>query len=110
MKFTEHAKREFALTDTIDPGMREDILKILRLVDSENYTGVEPHKLLDWVQRALQYYPFSPLTGEDSEWVETDDPNVLQNMRCPTVFKDSNGRTYDIDLMDGTSISFPYMP
>jgi len=45
------------------------------------------------------FEPIVPLTGEDWEWTLLDygvDPK-WQNKRCGRVFKDADGRAYDID-------------
>lgn len=68
------------------------------------------------------YKPLSPLTGEDSEWVEVGE-GVYQNSRCSHVFKE-NGEAYDIDgkVFEDTNglrytsrdsrvpVAFPYTP
>ena len=65
----------------------------------------------------------SPLTGEDNEWMETDEPGVLQNKRCPSVFKEGdrayylNGKVFVdpdgsqwFDHRSSVDITFPCIP
>lgn len=62
------------------------------------------------LQRLLAGKPLSPLTGADDEWIDRselgDGRIVAQNIRCPTVFKLSDGSVVDMDV----PITFPYMP
>lgn len=59
--------------------------------------------------RLVKGLPLTPLTGDDSEWMEVG-PNVWQNIRCGTVFRDETGRCYDIDVDGRPTIVFPYYP
>lgn len=44
----------------------------------------------------MAFGPLSPLTGEDSEWNEIGEGR-FQNRRSSRVFKDEDGRAYDIE-------------
>jgi hypothetical protein len=69
--------------------------------------------MADVVARLLKGQPLTALTGGDDEWVDVSmygaEP-VFQNARCSSVFKDSDGRCYDIDTPGRPTITFPYLP
>ena len=71
------------------------------------------------------FEPWGPLTGEDHEWGEPiNGDGTQQNRRCSHVFRDAEGRAYDIQGKvftdpDGCSytsqdsrvnVTFPYTP
>jgi hypothetical protein len=61
------------------------------------------------LERLMRGLPLSPLSGEDDEWHDPmGDGLMLQNVRCPTVFKNEEGKAWDID--GAAEIAFPYMP
>jgi hypothetical protein len=67
----------------------------------------------DVLMRLIKGQPLTPLTGKDDEWVNVSmygNEPVFQNRRCGTVFKDSDGRCYDIDTPGRPTITFPYDP
>ena len=67
------------------------------------------------LQRLIAGKPLSPLTGDDNEWIEVG-PQVWQNRRCSTVFKQlrpdlGDGLfAYNIDTPGRPAITFPYWP
>lgn len=65
--------------------------------------------MTDALNRLIKGQPLTSLTGEDDEWMEVG-PSVFQNRRCGTVFKDEEGRCYDIDTPGRPTITFPYDP
>jgi hypothetical protein len=62
--------------------------------------------------RLANRLPLTPLTGEDDEW-ELAPANgagqIMQNKRCPRVYKDDFERAWD-DAHGDAPITFPYMP
>lgn len=64
------------------------------------------------LQRLIAGKPLSPLTGAEDEWndVSNGGPPSWQNKRCSSVFKDADGRCYDIDTPGRPTITFPYSP
>lgn len=63
------------------------------------------------LQRLITGKPLTPLTGEDNEW---HDPmgggEILQNIRCSTVFKYPRKGNKVIDVDTGKMVTFPYSP
>ena len=44
------------------------------------------------------FKPFGPLTGKPEEWGEPfDNEGTQQNLRCSHVFRQADGRAYDIN-------------
>ena len=75
------------------------------------------YDLIGILRRILAQLPITPLTGEDSEWIQIGQ-YVSQNKRYAVIFKDSrinNGKAYDSNAPGYTFdnkcfIEFPYIP
>lgn len=75
------------------------------------------YDLMGILRRIQGQLPITPLTGDNSEWIETSE-YVSQNKRCAGIFKDSrinNGKAYDSNAPGYTFdnkcfIEFPYIP
>lgn len=81
--------------------------------DSGGAVSVMLPSFVDKLQKCIAGKPLSPLTGEDHEWVDMSaygGDTHWQNSRCSTVFKDADGRCYDIDTPGRPTITFPYTP
>lgn len=123
----DHAVREL---DRVRAGesLYGDLLPnaILEMVDTfadQNHSGMSAGIVIEALNKLLRFEPLAPLTGEDDEWVEVGE-GTWQNNRCSRVFKDADGRTYDIsgrvfvdkDGMAWTGkdsrvdVTFPYTP
>lgn len=103
-----------------------DILQIVEVFSQQGHSGFSANYAINLINKLLRYEPISPLTGADDEWNKLDyaDNIKYQNKRCPRVFKDAEGKAYDIEgkifSEDGecwyTSkeskvfIEFPYIP
>lgn len=100
----------------------QNVMKIVKEFSKGGHSGHSAGYTIGVLERVLKFEPLSPLTGEDSEWVEVGN-GVFQNNRCPHVFKEK-GRAYDLDgkifrepdgscYTNGKSrvfITFPYVP
>lgn len=77
----------------------KDILDIYKVFSNQQHSGYSASYILGLLDRLLRYIPVSPLTGEESEWNKLDynDDVCYQNKRCPQVFKDSEGRAYNVE-------------
>lgn len=111
----EYAKSELERVDLEYDGMvKEAVLEIVGAFAAQGHSGGSAAITLGVAERLLRFQPLTPLTGDDSEWMEVD-TGLWQSKRCPSVFKD-NERAWDIDLprnedQDGwTTITFPYEP
>lgn len=68
---------------------------LLREFSDEGHSGSSAPYAVGLFKKTSLFLPLSPLTGEDSEWMEIAD-GEFQNKRCSHVFK-KHGVAYDID-------------
>lgn len=105
----KHALMEFKAAGWLDDngeycdemqGMICDhVLKLIDVFADEGHSGSTAPYAINMFKTLAMYEPIVPLTGEDWEWTLLDygvDPK-WQNKRCGRVFKDADGRAYDID-------------
>jgi hypothetical protein len=120
-----HAVRELpdAGDDKMQACMNECLLQMVLVFSSQGHSGFSSGYAIAALTKLLDFQPLRPLTGEDSEWNEVG-TDVWQNNRCSHVFKDADGRAYDIQgrvfrepngsgYTSGKSrvyIEFPYTP
>jgi len=101
---------EYAKSELDRIGMTEDgdeynamgrnaILELVEKFAEQGHSGFSASYVTNCLEKLLRWEPLSPLTGEDSEWtlLEYDDETRYQNKRCSRVFKDFDGRAYDIE-------------
>lgn len=79
--------------------INKDILDIIKKFSNQGHSGFTAKYAIDKLNRLLDYKPITPLTGDDSEWAELDygDDIQFQNKRCPSVFKDKEGKAYNVE-------------
>lgn len=110
MSIIEHAKRELAAVNFGEDDSRV-MVEILEKFFDQWDSGGAVHAVAPVLQRLIAGKPLGPLTGEDSEWFIHDmEGCYAQNKRCGTVFKEKDGRAYDIDTPGRPTITFPYWP
>ena len=134
---SEFARREFALAaERRDPSVHTDgtaewianiegsVLQMLEKVDSLPVEDRSRWLALSLFSRLSVGQVVTPLLGEDSEWEMYGDEGLMQNKRCPHVFRRPDGTAYDARAivrlsLDGTvkpdgfesrDVVFPYMP
>lgn len=109
--------------------INKDILEIVEIFSKQGHSGFSANYAINLITKLLKYEPITPLTGEDNEWQLLDygDDIKYQNKRCSRVFKDKEGKAYDIEgkiFTDNngrtwftkggggsrTYITFPYTP
>lgn len=76
--------------------MTRDVLKVIELISEQGHSGGSIGPFLNLVRKCALQENLTPLTGEDSEWTEVG-PAMWQNKRYSAVFKDVEGRAYDIE-------------
>jgi hypothetical protein len=99
IKFAEKELHNLGWLDSEDQMsvmMAQNILELLKVMAKQGHSGFSAGYLLSMFGKLANYKPLTPLTGEDWEWQDVGD-GQLQNTRCGTVFKNSDGETYDID-------------
>lgn len=109
MGYKEHAELEFKaagwvnsdgkFNDDMQELMCNQILELLELFSSHGHSGSSAPYAINLFEKLAKFEPIVPLTGEDWEWTELgyDDNTYYQNKRCSHVFKDKDGKAYDID-------------
>lgn len=114
-----------------DDGMQEainkDILAVVEVFSQQGHSGFSGSYAISMLEKLLRFEPITPLTGEDDEWNDIGEMSgspMWQNKRCSHVFKNADGRAYDIQGKvftdpDGFSytsnkskvfVTFPYFP
>ena len=97
-----HAKREleiagwFSEDGPYDGMFGPAVLKMVELFSEEGHSGMSAGIAIQLFEKVARYEPLTPLTGSDDEWFEATD-GVYQNVRCSHVFKEADGKAYDID-------------
>jgi hypothetical protein len=96
----EHAKVECAFMledgDELNKMMYDHLIRMVEEFAKENHSGSSAEYAVQMLTKLLRFEPIRPLQGTDDEWVNIGD-NRFQNKRCSRVFKDENGKVYDIE-------------
>lgn len=81
--------------------INKSILDIVKVFSDQHFTGTTASYCLEILNRLLNYKPLTPLTGADSEWEDVSqygsNDTCYQNKRYPAVFKDKDGKAYDVE-------------
>jgi hypothetical protein len=78
-------------------GMLGDaVMKMVRVFADEGHSGFSAGIAIAAFERVAKFEPLTPLTGAPDEWNEVGG-GVYQNRRSPRVFKEADGRAYDMD-------------
>lgn len=133
MGLLEYAESELSLigmgadtTDEMNKAMHDHIITMVKVFANEGHSGMSAGYALSILKKVLAYEPLTPLTGEDSEWINVGE-GVFQNKRCSRVFRQADrfdGQAYDIDgrvFVDPSGaaytssdsrvpVTFPYAP
>ena len=87
--------------DDITAWMMRDLINFARVFSLGEHSGFSASYMRGCINKLIAYEPLGPLTGEDSEWCKLDYDSDLkyQNKRCSHVFKNAEGRVYDIQAI-----------
>ena len=106
MNLIEHAKKELEIAGLFDKDsdyngmLGTAVMELIENFSKQGHSGHSASIVVDIFNKLAKYKPLSPLTGEESEWVNVEGPdgNMHQNNRNSAVFKDSkDGKPYFID-------------
>ena len=81
--------------DPYNESVANAILELLEVFDNQGHSGFTAPYTARMFHRLAMFKPLTPLTGEDDEWNEVG-PGQFQNKRYSAVFKDENGKAYNI--------------
>src|SRR5262249_2110210 len=82
-----------------DRAGRDAVLELVETFAEQGHSGFSAAWTLGVAKKLMAFEPLSPLTGDDDEWTDIGEMNgspCWQNKRCSHVFKDGDGRAYDI--------------
>ena len=100
MSLTSYAESELARIPHDEDGMQDlidkNVLEILKIFGEQGHSGFSAGYTISVLERLLRFKPLTPLTGEEDEWNDISH-GTLQNKRCSSVFKNSDGTCHDID-------------
>jgi hypothetical protein len=106
MSYKKHAELEFKaagwtdkegnFTDEMQKLMCRQVLELLELFFEHGHSGASIPYAINLFKKLASFEPLTPLTGEDWEWSKIGE-NRCQNKRCSHVFRDADGRAYDIE-------------
>ena len=126
VEFAKNELKTIGMLDSTDPYNQmgtKAILDLIELFASQGHSGFSAHYVENAFHKLALFKPLSPLTGEDEEWNEVSE-GVWQNKRCSSVFKEKDGKCYNIEgkefTDDGgrtwytcresrTEVTFPYI-
>ena len=103
--------------------MQENVIELLRVFAKQGHSGFSAPYCIETFRKLALFEPLVPLRGIDDEWNECCS-GMWQNNRCSHVFKELDGRAYDIqgrifrepngscytNRESRVYISFPYTP
>ena len=104
--YTAHAKNEFKLAGWTDEEgkyncdmqelMCNQVIELLEVFSTHGHSGSSYGYAVSLFEKLAKFKLITPLTGNDNEWHEVGN-GVFQNIRLSSVFKDAEGKPYDID-------------
>ena len=90
MSLRSHAEKEMALAwpekEEMQDMVKANVLELLEVFSNQGHSGSSAPYVLWVFSKLANFEPLTPLTGDESEWMEVGD-NTFQNVRCGEVFK-----------------------
>jgi hypothetical protein len=102
----DFARKEMELAGLFDKDsdyegmLGESVMKLIETFSDEGHSGFSAHMAINIFKKVAAFEPLTPLTGKDDEWTDISEwcgHTVYQNKRCSHVFKDIDGKAYDIN-------------
>lgn len=97
--YISHTKREvpkWFKDDGPNRWMADGTIELLAVLSHQGHSGGSIGFAVSFFSAMARFEPWTPLTGADSEWNEVGN-DTWQNNRCSHVFKEADGRAYDIN-------------
>ena len=82
--------------DSYDNLMAASVIELIQTFSNQGHSGFSAPWCIKIFSRLANFKPLDPLTGEDDEWNQIRE-DLYQNKRYSSVFKDADGKAYDID-------------
>lgn len=82
--------------DEYQERINRDVLELIKVISRQGHSGFSVNCVLNCFNRLARFKPLSPLTDEDNEWEEVTS-GEYQNKRCSSVFKDKDGKAFNIE-------------
>ena len=108
MSLVEFAEKELDIilkNCTDDEGRKmqkainRDILDIIKLFSEQGHSGFSAQYSMTMLKRLMDYKPLTPIEDNEEDWtkLDYDDDLAYQCSRCPSLFKDKQGRVYNVE-------------
>ena len=103
--YVKHANFEYKAVgwlsehDEMQELMMEQVNDLLYVFAAHGHSGFSAPYAISLFKKLANFEPIAALTGEEWEWGEVfdDEHGTRQNRRCSHVFRDRDGRAYDIE-------------
>lgn len=114
----EDVKKKLEDAGTLDPKTDfygghtgKSVMELAEVFIKQEHTNASAHIVCSIFDKLTDYLPITPLKGTDDEWGEVVDGDLLQNVRCPAVFKKKkDGMAFYLDAIvwhiKGTSCTY----
>lgn len=127
--YLKHLEREWGVVfpeaDEMQDLMKRCVIDLTAVFASQGHSGFSAGYATNLLEKVLRFEPLGPLTGAEDEWGEPySNDGAQQNKRCGRVFRDADGRAYDIEgrvFVEASGaaytnrdsrvyVTFPYVP
>ena len=99
--YISHTKREvpeWFSEEGPNRWMADGTVELLAVLSHQGHSGGSIGFAIEFFSKMARFKPWGPLTGADSEWAQPYcDDGTQQNIRCSHVFRDADGKAYDIN-------------
>jgi hypothetical protein len=110
MSYKKHAELEFKAAGWVNQdgswncemqkSICDEVVELIEVFSNHDHSGTTAPYAIDMFKKLASFEPLCPLTGEEWEWSDVSNYGctiTYQNKRCSHVFKDADGRAYDIN-------------
>lgn len=121
-QFAQHELQRAGYYDNEDDKRIADaVVSLVAYTDHSGWEGFSIDTVIQLYRKLVNRRPLTALTGDDSEWTQYN-TQMMQNKRCPSVFKNADGKAWDTEAViritdagyifpeEKHYITFPYTP